>query len=639
MKYTIKIIFITLFVFLGLFLLDTPNTYACNVNVAQSSVRVSGGLDTNQVLDPEFFQDENPPFVYLDLKPQGCGESDNLYVNVFSMQDGPEMSDSGSIFDYALNSSQLQQDGGVTIAFKAGEQPCDGWAEANDNNAECQIFFVVSTLPLSNPDTEIVLLVGDMMEGITPENAQSFSGVYGGGLGPLSSCTDLGAGGYFYYSATTTPASVGLLDIFEDYLIGLISISPGGIINGFLASETIDFTPGTDPCNANLYAPFSTEIFRFDSTVGGIGTQKLKSYYTSLGNDFLELAYGQLPQDVNFFDEWFSSFTHPPVAALAFSELRYKCDVVCDTDWGIAPNPYLEFGAVHPLDEGVSNLSTISDFYDDEYFPLAPLPFEGLNGGVTPTLGDYLAGLFKALIIVTVILSVVMIVIGGIAYMTVDAARNKSEHKEKIWNAIIGLLIALGSWLLLNTINPELASNLSIQIPTVSLDGYEYISPGVANLPSGCGPQGEVMCTDCQEIGGGIILKPEVAQAGHNTIKSSMLTKLNSMQETLTANNIQWRVTEAFNPTYLGHCSQCHYNGTCIDANFTGQTSASPEVIENFVNAANSAGLRAVYETNSSQTIQQIQEQTDLEPSVKNGGGNYLLLNGITAPHFSVYNN
>jgi hypothetical protein len=40
--------------------------------------------------------------------------------------------------------------------------------------------------------------------------------------------------------------------------------------------------------------------------------------------------------------------------------------------------------------------------------------------------------------------------------MTSGLASSKEAGKERIWGAVMGLLLALGSWILLNTINPNL---------------------------------------------------------------------------------------------------------------------------------------------------------------------------------------
>ena len=67
--------------------------------------------------------------------------------------------------------------------------------------------------------------------------------------------------------------------------------------------------------------------------------------------------------------------------------------------------------------------------------------------------------MIKIFIGLCAVLSVVMIVIGGIEYMTSELAHSKEDGKNRIMQAILGLLIALGSWALLNTINPDLLNS------------------------------------------------------------------------------------------------------------------------------------------------------------------------------------
>lgn len=67
--------------------------------------------------------------------------------------------------------------------------------------------------------------------------------------------------------------------------------------------------------------------------------------------------------------------------------------------------------------------------------------------------------------------AVIMIVIGGMSYMSAGGDIGKTgKAREQIWNAILGLLIALGSFIILNTINPNLL-NVNPRIETVTLEG------------------------------------------------------------------------------------------------------------------------------------------------------------------------
>lgn len=92
----------------------------------------------------------------------------------------------------------------------------------------------------------------------------------------------------------------------------------------------------------------------------------------------------------------------------------------------------------------------------DTYTLMAPLG--GILSGA-PNLSTYLQGIVQVTIGIAGVLAVIMIVVCGIKLMGTPSASGKSEAKECVWNAIFGVLLALGAWILLNTINPLLLSN------------------------------------------------------------------------------------------------------------------------------------------------------------------------------------
>ncbi len=113
---------------------------------------------------------------------------------------------------------------------------------------------------------------------------------------------------------------------------------------------------------------------------------------------------------------------------------------------------------------------------DLNYVLLAPLPCqEGTPGCVKndkgnfelktfdPTsskdnnaFGSYLNTMIKIIIGLCAVLAMVMIVMGGIQYMTSELISGKEAGRERLNNAILGLLLALGAYALLFTINPNL---------------------------------------------------------------------------------------------------------------------------------------------------------------------------------------
>lgn len=90
-----------------------------------------------------------------------------------------------------------------------------------------------------------------------------------------------------------------------------------------------------------------------------------------------------------------------------------------------------------------------------EYTPLAPLPGTTNSEGQV-TLDSYIPGIFNLTIGIAGVLAVLMILIGGVEYITTDAIQGKQDGKGRISNALWGLILVLVSWILLYTINPKL---------------------------------------------------------------------------------------------------------------------------------------------------------------------------------------
>ena len=99
-----------------------------------------------------------------------------------------------------------------------------------------------------------------------------------------------------------------------------------------------------------------------------------------------------------------------------------------------------------------------------EYCLLAPIPLGGPNQVTEKTTAaQFIPGLFQLTIMLATGLAVLFIIWGGVQYMSTDAFTGKESAKETIQNAIMGLLLALSAWLIINTINPGLLNfNLSI---------------------------------------------------------------------------------------------------------------------------------------------------------------------------------
>ena len=91
------------------------------------------------------------------------------------------------------------------------------------------------------------------------------------------------------------------------------------------------------------------------------------------------------------------------------------------------------------------------------YCPLEGKAFSQFNNGQPTTdLTSFLAAAVQFGLAIAAALAVIMIVWGGVEIMLSESVFKKDDGKKKIQDAIWGLLLALVSWLILFTINPDI---------------------------------------------------------------------------------------------------------------------------------------------------------------------------------------
>lgn len=261
-----------------------------------------------------------------------------------------------------------------------------------------------------------------------------------------------------------------------------------------------------------------------------------------------------------------------------------------------------------------------------------PATYETIAGNVpeiapggTATITTFLPGLFKLGIGIASALAVIYIIIGGIQYLSTDAIEKKSDGKDKINNALFGLILAISSYVLLNTINPKLVNlDLSIEVfaPSGPIGGGLGVGTavdcrdGVKNgnetgidvggrcgdgtngtcfdgikngdettadaggrcVGSGPGPAPTGCLTCVPAAGTGIPQKGVAPQGTTNgackypgpcVVSPQMLTILRNLTQKMSVR--RWQVTEMFPPT-VPHADSCHNNGTCVDATVEDRT-------------------------------------------------------------------
>ncbi len=100
----------------------------------------------------------------------------------------------------------------------------------------------------------------------------------------------------------------------------------------------------------------------------------------------------------------------------------------------------------------------------------------GVSGGEGTGFNQYINALYALAISLAALIAVVKIVIAGAKYMMDDIVTHKSEAKQDIWNALLGLLIIIGAVIILNTINTDLTNVQVDATPaTVNDDPLQFV--------------------------------------------------------------------------------------------------------------------------------------------------------------------
>ncbi len=159
---------------------------------------------------------------------------------------------------------------------------------------------------------------------------------------------------------------------------------------------------------------------------------------------------------------------------------------------GIAMVPGSAFTITKQGEQGSSFTPTANGYGcvstdTSSYCPLAPLPgmgdaADGYRVDVSRGVGDYINTIIRIVLGAIGVLSVLMIVVGGIEYMATVNLSEKEGARERIKNALLGLLLALSSYLILRTLNPRLVDG-GVTIPQANVQ----VQPDTFKRTSGGG--------------------------------------------------------------------------------------------------------------------------------------------------------
>ncbi len=256
-------------------------------------------------------------------------------------------------------------------------------------------------------------------------------------------------------------------------------------------------------------------------------------------------------------------------------------------------------------------------------------------------------------------LAALMLAIGGLLMVIPPySPAQQTKGKKIITNTVMGLAIVFFSWLAIDTIIKVGAGTLGTGGPAqiTKLGPWNKIQcqelvplpkSTASPLPLGPDPLGEGFlvqkpspgstqsssCPTCVNLSVRKSTNTCANQAGgqiclvDGTLNNRLL-ELDGLMSSEKGSNF-WRVTEAWPPVYKTHVNPCHNIGTCIDANLLGPSRGNAQDIKYFLDKAQRANLKAVYEVSAESRRQEL---------IKAGiPSDRVITAAVTGEHFSVY--
>ncbi len=230
---------------------------------------------------------------------------------------------------------------------------------------------------------------------------------------------------------------------------------------------------------------------------------------------------------------------------------------------------------------------------------LLPMTVSAQAGGLVPCSGPdcntchvvaLANNVMNWLITFLAVVAVIGFVISGFQMVTSGGSEDGwKSAKTRFTNVVIGIVLVLASWLIVDTIMLGLTGYGMDAWGTVECkaSGIQTTSDGnnpgadqASNFPGGAG------CPTCTTVSG-----VECKNANSCTVAPEYASKLNAVSSASGENLI---ITEAYPPTRT-HQATCHTNGTCTDVVFSDRN-FTPDRIQAFQQTAAQNGMRAVFE-------------------------------------------
>lgn len=125
--------------------------------------------------------------------------------------------------------------------------------------------------------------------------------------------------------------------------------------------------------------------------------------------------------------------------------------------------------------------SDVSAATDMQYEPQIQIPgsiFDTESTAVTgDMIGKYIQAFYNYGMAVVGILAAIVLMAGGVLWLTSGGDSGKvGQAKELIIGSIVGTAILFSSWIILNTVNPELLNFKTIELANVNKATYDFLS-------------------------------------------------------------------------------------------------------------------------------------------------------------------
>ncbi len=138
--------------------------------------------------------------------------------------------------------------------------------------------------------------------------------------------------------------------------------------------------------------------------------------------------------------------------------LLHRCILLCTISF-LLLFPMVVFGQATESTNAADNINVELQ---------VPLPFIGAGDGTVKNISEYIQGVYRFLIGAGALFAVIMMIVAGYQWIFSGGSSDKvGAGKKRMFNAAIGLMLALVSYIVLNTITPRLVQTRLPQVDAV----------------------------------------------------------------------------------------------------------------------------------------------------------------------------